>query len=114
MESNSLNEKQLIDELASLRRDLGQLSERIAALETILPRGDSPVASPTPVATAMSAQTPMETISEELILVLSAAVAAFLGVKPRIRQIRLLGSSPWTQQGRATIQASHSISIHHN
>ena len=48
-----------------------------------------------------------EGLSEELILVISSAVAAFLGKKPHIRQIRLQGSATWAQQGRVTIQASH-------
>jgi methylmalonyl-CoA carboxyltransferase large subunit len=40
-------------------------------------------------------------------------VAAFLGKKPHIRQIRLLGSAAWSQQGRVTIQASHALPGHH-
>ena len=48
-----------------------------------------------------------EPLSEELVLVISAAIAAFLGKRPHIRQIRLLGSAAWAQQGRLTIQASH-------
>jgi len=47
------------------------------------------------------------------VLVISAAVAAFLGKKPHIRQIRLLGSVAWAQQGRTTIQASHALSVKH-
>jgi methylmalonyl-CoA carboxyltransferase large subunit len=48
-----------------------------------------------------------------LVLVICAAFAAFLGKKPRIRQIRLLGSAAWAQQGRVTIQASHVLSVPH-
>ena len=54
-----------------------------------------------------------EGLSEELVLVISAAIAAFLGKKPHIRQIRLLGASSWAQQGRVTIQASHDFSARH-
>jgi methylmalonyl-CoA carboxyltransferase large subunit len=53
-----------------------------------------------------------EGLSEEIILVISAAVAAFLGKKAPIRQIRLLGSTAWAQQGRVTIQASHTLDVH--
>jgi methylmalonyl-CoA carboxyltransferase large subunit len=53
-------------------------------------------------------------VSEEVVLVISAAVAAFLGKKPHIRQIRLLGSAAWAQQGRVTIQASHALSGQHH
>jgi methylmalonyl-CoA carboxyltransferase large subunit len=41
--------------------------------------------------------------------VIGAAVAAFLGKKAHVRQVRLLGSHPWAQQGRVTIQASHQL-----
>jgi methylmalonyl-CoA carboxyltransferase large subunit len=45
-------------------------------------------------------------------MVIGAAVAAFLGKKAHVRQIRLLGSAAWSQQGRVTIQASHALSHH--
>jgi methylmalonyl-CoA carboxyltransferase large subunit len=48
-----------------------------------------------------------EGLSEELLVVISAAIAAFLGKRPHLRQIRVLGSAAWAQQGRATLQASH-------
>jgi methylmalonyl-CoA carboxyltransferase large subunit len=48
-----------------------------------------------------------EPLSEELVMVISAAIAAFLGKRPHIRQIRLLRSDAWAQQGRTTIHASH-------
>jgi methylmalonyl-CoA carboxyltransferase large subunit len=54
-----------------------------------------------------------EGLSEELVLVISAAIAAFLGKKPHIRQIRLLSSHAWAEHGRVTIQASHALSTHH-
>jgi len=50
-----------------------------------------------------------ETITEEELLAISAAVAAYLGVRARIRQIRLVGGNAWAQQGRVSIQASHSL-----
>ena len=48
---------------------------------------------------------------EELVATISAAVAAYLGVKPHIRQIRMLGNARWAMQGRASIQASHHLSV---
>lgn len=51
--------------------------------------------------------------SEELLLVLSAAVAAYLGKRPHIRAIRLVGSSAWAQQGRVFVQASHQLNVPH-
>lgn len=52
--------------------------------------------------------------SEELLLVLSAAVAAYLGKRPHIRAIRLQGSSAWAQQGRVFVQASHQLNVPHD
>ncbi len=48
-----------------------------------------------------------EPIPEDDLVVLSAAVAAYLGKRTRIRQIRLLGNKNWAMQGRVSLQASH-------
>jgi methylmalonyl-CoA carboxyltransferase 12S subunit len=86
----------IADALGALRQELTRLGDRVAALEartgTALPPAPAPGA---------------EGLSEELVLVLSAAVAAYLGKKAPIRAIRLLGSAAWSHQGRATIHASH-------
>jgi len=50
-------------------------------------------------------------VTNELIAIISAALAAHLGVKPHIRQITLLGGASWAQQGRVTIQASHALAM---
>ncbi len=92
----------------ALRREVARLSERVAALEG--PAGVSPAA---PAAPAPAAAPPTQPIGEELMVVISAAVAAFLGKRPHVRQVRLLGSAAWAQQGRVTIQASHALSGHH-
>ena len=39
-------------------------------------------------------------------------VAAFLGERAHIRQIRLVSSTAWAQQGRVSIQASHRWAVH--
>jgi methylmalonyl-CoA carboxyltransferase large subunit len=94
----------VIDTLEALRQELARLSERVAALEAAAaPAGR---ASPSPAPAAAPAA---EGLSEEIVLVISAAIAAYLGKKPHIRQIRLLGSAAWAQQGRVTIQASHAL-----
>jgi methylmalonyl-CoA carboxyltransferase large subunit len=51
----------------------------------------------------------VEGITEEEVLAISAAVAAFLGVRAHIRQIRLVSTNAWAQQGRVYIQASHRL-----
>ena len=50
-------------------------------------------------------------IPEDDIFLLAAAVAAYLGKRAPIRQIRLLGTTSWSKQGRVSIQASHRLSI---
>ena len=75
----------------------------VSELEQILV-GDGYAAAPSQI---------LEGLSEELVLVISAAIAAFLGKRPHIRQIRLLGSAAWAQQGRTTIQASHALPVKH-
>jgi methylmalonyl-CoA carboxyltransferase large subunit len=88
--------------LAALRAELGRLGERLAALEAAV--GVKPAVPPPAHA---------EDLSEEVVAVISAAIAAFLGKKPHIRQIRLVGTTAWAQQGRVTIQASHALSARH-
>src|SRR5215831_436208 len=94
---------QVLDALGAIRQELAQLGERVAALEAA---GEAKPAAAAPAAPPKAESEP-EGLSEELLLVLSAAIAAFLGKKPHIRQIRLLSTAAWAQQGRATIQASH-------
>ncbi len=54
-----------------------------------------------------------EEVSPETLLVIAAAVTAFLGKKVRIRSAKMLYShesfNAWSQQGRAVIQASHNV-----
>lgn len=85
-----MREKELLKAIADMRAEVARLSERVAALE--------------PKAAAVAAE---EKTPDELILVLSAAVAAFLGKRAHIRSVRLVSSTPWAQQGRVSIQASH-------
>jgi methylmalonyl-CoA carboxyltransferase large subunit len=79
--------------LEEMHREIARLGERVAVLEAH---------AGVPVAEKLA-----ESLSEELVTVIGAAIAAFLGKKAHVRQIRLLGSAAWRQQGRVTIQASH-------
>jgi methylmalonyl-CoA carboxyltransferase large subunit len=97
----------LADTLEVLRQEVTRLNERVAALEAVAGSAGRAVSRGPTAATAPAAVA--EGLSEELILVLSAAIAAFLGKKAHIRQIRLLGTAAWAQQGRVTIQASHAL-----
>lgn len=51
-------------------------------------------------------------LSEELILVIGAAIAVFVGKSAHIRQIHLIDPVAWAPQGRVMIQASHALSVH--
>lgn len=102
MSSESVKLQHVLDAVEALREEVSGLSQRVAALEAV-----------TSTAPAPQAAEEAERLSEELVLTISAAIAAYLGVKPHIRQIRLLGSASWAQQGRATIQASHALSAKH-
>lgn len=120
MPSEMLELKAILKSLETLREEVAQLHQRVAALETAgaarpaQRSRDEDKAAAAPVAAAAPTAAAAEPIDEELILVISAAVAAYLGYKPRLRQIRLLGSTTWAQQGRATIQASHDLNPRHS
>jgi methylmalonyl-CoA carboxyltransferase large subunit len=57
-----------------------------------------------------------ETVTPEILVVIAAAVTAFLGKKVRIRSAKMLQSpyeivNPWSQQGRVFVQASHNLRL---
>jgi len=108
METVTDNSHTVMEAVESLRRDVERLSERMGEIEKRVQRSaDStgPKEKSLPVA---------EEFSEELLSAISAAVAAYLGVKPHIRQVRLLSSVPWSHEGRVTIQASKDFAVHHS
>lgn len=76
---------------AEMRTEIAALTQRVHTLEQ---RAAKAVAIPAPV-------------SEDDMIAISAAVAAFLGVRARIRQVRLVHSSAWAQVGRMGMHASH-------
>jgi methylmalonyl-CoA carboxyltransferase large subunit len=101
MLTESANSTDVAGALEALRQEVARLGERVTALER----------TGAPRAPVIAASAPAEVeVTEELVLVISAAVAAFLGKKAPIRQIRLTGSDAWAQQGRVIIQASHALS----
>ncbi len=98
------NERSQSETLEAMRVEVTRLSERVAALELAL--------SSRPDAQPMLAKT--SEISAETLATISAVLAAYLGVTPRIRQISLLNGANWAQQGRVTIQASHTLASRHS
>lgn len=89
------------------RRELEELKTTVSALQKpAAPAAPASVSVPVPVAPVT------EDVTPEILMVLSAAVAAFLGKKVRVRSARMLrplGANAWAQQGRVFVQASHSL-----
>jgi methylmalonyl-CoA carboxyltransferase 12S subunit len=76
-----------------LRRRLDELTHRVEWLEKSLFQGQP--ASPD--------------VPPDVVLAICAAVAAALGTKATVRQVRLSPSGSWAQQGRAAVMSSHNI-----
>ena len=98
--------KELQARLAELEAKNEKLEARIQELEH-----PAAVAAPQPAIAPAPAAAPKaeETVSEEVMLVIAAAVAAYLGERAHIRVVRLAPSHAWAQQGRVSIQASHHL-----
>jgi methylmalonyl-CoA carboxyltransferase large subunit len=100
--------------IRDIRTQLAALAERVTRLETPA----APAVAVAPAATEVTKEAPPasaeppagpEPIGEEELLAISAALAAYFGVRVHVRQIRLISSSAWAQQGRVSIQASHRL-----
>jgi methylmalonyl-CoA carboxyltransferase 12S subunit len=102
--------------IEELRAEIRRLAQRVEELESARTEAPAPPAVAVPERPPIPQAAPLppveEAISEEVLLVISAAVAAFLGERAHIRQIRLLRSPLWAQQGRVWIQASHTPRHH--
>ncbi len=93
-----------------------------AAADFVLTQQPVPAASPQPAAMppagcaeeigSAHAAKQAPDVPEEVLLVISAAVAAFLGERAHVRQVRLLHSDAWAQQGRVSVMASHRGAVH--
>lgn len=94
------------DRLRGMEERIHNLELRMA--EPARPMASAPLPAPLPVA----AKKEEEQIEPEVLMVIAAAVAAFMGKKARIRRIRRSvtpGMNPWAQQGRVSIQGSHNV-----
>lgn len=114
-----LHTKETVNELESLKAALGAILNRISSLEAAIQAQPEPAAAPAAAVAPAAQPEPAaaaepEEISEEVMLAISAAVAAFLGERAHIRTVRLARSGAWAQQGRVFIQASHRISVQHH
>ena len=110
------------EELRSLKQQVVSLSQRLEQLQTEMAQQSkalaeltaklSSAAVPGQVAAAKAANE--SAISPEMLVIIAAAVSTFLGKKIRIRSARMLQSpyeifNPWSQQGRVSVQASHTL-----
>jgi len=90
--------------IESLQNQIRALEARLEALEArAKPPAPIPVPAPAPQPVVQ------DQISEETMLIIAAAVAAYLGERAHIRVVRLVPSHAWAQQGRVSIQASHRL-----
>ena len=93
----------------AMESQLSELAQAVKALEARLAVLDHPGA---PAAVTEAVHREQEKVTPETLVVIAAAVTAFLGKKVRIRSAKLLrqrveGASAWAQQGRAAVHASH-------
>ena len=107
---------ELTQTLAALQQTIVALADRVAALEAQLapsPVAPAPEVVAPPQAAPELAPTPgadaEHEIAPAILLAISAAVAAYLGERAHVRQIRLISSHAWGQQGRVNVQASHAL-----
>lgn len=97
--------------LKILQTQVGELSAAVASAAPLVSPAPARVATPVP---AIAAIPRTEEVSPEIMVVIAAAVATFLGKKVRIRSAKALQSpyetvNPWSQQGRVFVQASHNL-----
>jgi methylmalonyl-CoA carboxyltransferase 12S subunit len=90
-----------------LQQQIAQLTQRIDRLESELVevRGLAleGMALDVPSETSQASRS----LSLDVVMAISAAVAAYLGKRAVIRQVQLASDTAWTMQGRMAVQASH-------
>ena len=95
--------------LEQLQAQMAEMSKHIEFLEHGNGVSGRPAAPSQPAAAPAQVEPVPATITEEELLAISAALGAYLGVRAHIRQIRLVSTTAWAQQGRVSIQASHRL-----
>lgn len=110
---NKVTLKSLSEEVAALREHLLCLTEKLAQLESAAAAAPARTVEAEAADGAAAPRPEAGPVSEETLLAISAAVAAYLGKRPHIRAVRLVSSPGWAQQGRVSIQASHRILPQH-
>ena len=108
----AVSERQL-----AMERQLGELAGTVKALQARVaelsqPAASAPVVDVKTAAAKVTAHRETGEVTPEMLVVIAAAVTAFLGKKVRIRSAKMLQSpyevvNLWSQQGRALVHASH-------
>ncbi len=104
--------QEIQSQLAKLAKRLTEVEKLVSATEPEPEQDSDTVSEKALIAEASPANPSVAAevgISEQEVLAISAAIAAWLGVHAHIRQIRLIRTGAWAQQGRVTIQASHRL-----
>ncbi len=99
--------------LKALQTQVAQLSQS-PAIKPSTTTVSVPLAKVEATAPTAKAAVHQDEITPEMLVVMAAAVTAFLGKKVRIRSAKMLQSpyeivNPWSQQGRVFVQASHNL-----
>jgi methylmalonyl-CoA carboxyltransferase 12S subunit len=109
----------LLARIAELEKRIARLeAARDAAVSSLVAAPPVPAHAAPPLTPAVEPAphapepTPREEVSEETLLVIAASVAAFLGERAHVRQVRLVSSEAWAQQGRVSVMASHRWAVH--
>jgi methylmalonyl-CoA carboxyltransferase large subunit len=102
------------ESVEELRRQVAALADRVALLEGAA--GATPISAGGKGASQLGDAADRKSaaggeVTPEIAAIIAATIAAYLGVKPHIRQISLVGGASWAQQGRVSIQASHALAI---
>ncbi len=112
----------LTNAIADLEARMSELNIAIAAVSAPLANTQTPGSSVSLDAAIEDGETSAAPahqdaeVSTEVLILISAAVTAFLGKKVRIRSAKMLQSpyeivNPWAQQGRVIMQASHNLQV---
>jgi methylmalonyl-CoA carboxyltransferase large subunit len=111
--------RNLEQHVASLAANVERLQQEMAKQSSVLAElsrrfMESVRETEAPPASAQPSAARQKPVPPEVLVVIAAAVSAFLGKKIRIRSARMLQSpyeivNPWSQQGRVSVQASHSL-----
>ena len=103
--------KVTVDELSAtielLQAQMAELARRLDG-QAVQTAAAAPAPRPAPVP-PVSIENALAGITEEELIAISAAIGAYMGVRAHIRQIRLVSTTAWAQQGRVSIQASHRL-----